>query len=279
MSISSIHNLPLGGVHPNGPVQPVPPVTSSPEVKAHVDMQTTLLNPPPGSKFAPTEVFNHLVNLEVRVVAKNTTLPQRRQRSDRKSTNNLRVGTRTSASSVKDEAQHDADDGKRMQPVEQALNLLWDDSGRGRRQILDDELESQGYDPLQRFNIYLEAAQNMDNAELARQDVRRIKVALKSLMADIFRKKRHEIRRLLHDEEELEAAITAILGSQDSAIASVTRRELRGLFAPARARMQRDRVDIPLRALSLLRCLIRNAGMDGCLLALPAYRAFWKSGY
>src|SRR5690606_8003979 len=136
-----------------------------------------------------------------------------------------------------------------LPPVALTLERLGQKLGNPQQEI-EEELEQLGYDPVQRFNIYLEAAQTLLKMALSADEARRMKVMLKMMMAEIFKKKRHEIRRLMHDADELEAAITLILGTQGAEAAAVTRRELRRVFRPGQMRVTRDRVDVPLKALS-----------------------------
>jgi hypothetical protein len=248
-------------------------------VTPHVVLQTATINAPAGTKFTPIAIFNHGANLVGGSAAKHIPLPARRARTPKSPENEQRPRGGSPVTAAADQSFETDDDSDRPDPMIFALDSLRRDSGRQSRDSLDEELASRGYDPLQRFNIYLEASQNASKEELDPHEQRMLKVAYKELMRNILKTNRHGIRRMLHDGEEMNEAITAILGTQNSAVAAVTRRELRFLFLDGRMAKDRDKVDVPLKALSSLKGLIRVAGLDGCMKLLPGLRAHMKSGY
>lgn len=229
-------------------------------------------------RFTPPALFNQTANVTRREPYNQVPFAVRRARTqsrDMVEQRSSRMGAQD-ASSVSGYASTD-DEEIVFRPRVALERLRTDDTPMQQRQ-LDEELEQLGFDELQRFNLYLEAAREVDGMELSREESRRLKIALKTMMTEIFSKNRHQMRRLMHDADELEAAITAILGTQSADAADATRRGLRSLFAPG-PRVSRDKVDVPLKALSVLRFLIRSAGPEACMQMLPAIRAQWKSEY
>jgi hypothetical protein len=279
MNINPVNRSSSSGSSPNVPAPPVPPLTSTLRVSTQVALSSPATPSSAETTFIPVAIFNHDMNVSGEPVR--TSVPLQARRAQTKEPTLAKTGRREKdkAAGAQYGAPPVVEDHDQLSPVQLAQDYLRQDNGHKRQERLDAMLTSKGYDRLQRFNIYLEASRQADNQEVAVQDRKALKVAYKLMMRRALGNKKHAIRRLLQDTEEIDAAITAILGTQDAAAAAASRRRLRFLFVGECRQQDRNKVDVPLKALSLLKGLIKVAGLDGCMKLLPAVRAQMTSGY
>ncbi|HEY8608133.1 MAG TPA: hypothetical protein VIM12_13545 [Noviherbaspirillum sp.] len=249
------------------PISPIPPI-------APLDTREALLAGAGGEQvfrtqdltLTPLPKFNFTANVIAIPPTRTTSLATRRNASRSERTSGESVGEASYDGSAAGRGAAD-EEKLRRNPVQLALGWLAQGDSEGDLRALDQQLQEEDYDPLQRFNIYLAAAQAQELAELERQERRRMKASLRQLMKKVIDKA--QLRRLLHDKEELEAAIAAVAGaaavSQEALAAEIAR--------SGRVRKRSDNVDVPLRARSLLQAMLRLVGSAGCLRALPALRS------
>lgn len=269
MSISPI-NLPL----PGGPIPPVPPVTPPPEVTNNVVRQIAAHAPGsvPGAANAPSHpnfIAPHIYNQKANVIGGPTA--QRMLMQDRRARSQKPTGNERNDILAKETVAPDQD------PIALVLDVLQRHRGRHSDKDLDQELQSRGWDVLQRHRIYRDARKRLRatgnspealalHRELGRVLDRLTVQGIKEL--DVYR-----FMRLTHDAELLQQKIDGIVGAQDPAIAARLVPALARFGGPRPHLGERDRVVVPPDALGLINVARTFGGDDGCLEFLRSSRA------
>jgi hypothetical protein len=265
---------PLGGIPTPGAISPAAPVPHGADVSGQAVHQLVGSATTTGTKFTPAPVFAHWANLMGKTGARNMSLQERRTRSKQQGPDR----SRRAKNGATDDAVDPVSGRVRAADVALALDLLRNDSGDGQRNHLEEELKTRKLDRKHRLHVYIKAAENAEQADLLPEDLHRVKQALKKLAQGIQSQNRHELRSAMHDPEKLREAIEAIAGPIEK-LTEGMRRELRSYVGPDRPHTEIHRVDVPFQALSMLKFTIALAGPEGCMKALAAYRALWRSGY
>lgn len=153
-----------------------------------------------------------------------------------------------------------------LEAVQDALDLLGEDSGRRNRDELEAQLERY-FEPVQRLKVLVQALQKLENEDLPARQKTGISRALNGMITTLMKKHPHEIRAVLQETEEAGAKVDPMSEELQSSV------RLRLLIGAK----DMGKFDTPLSPLTVLKALIKNFGAD-CLLAMRSLRSRMMSG-
>lgn len=150
--------------------------------------------------------------------------------------------------------------------VQDALELLAEDSGRTSREQFGAQLEHY-FKPVQHLKVLVRALQDLDSGTMPERKKASVSRALNAMITTLMRKHPYEIRAALQETEEAGVKVDPMSEELQSSV------RLRLLIGAK----DMGKFDTPLSPLTVLKALIRNFGAD-CLLAMRSLRSRMMSG-
>jgi hypothetical protein len=182
--------------------------------------------------------------------------------------------TRKSKVRVGEKEQRDEDEEELFAPIEQTLDLLRNGADRERQAEVEAML-SRYFDPLQRYHVFYEALEQIEQNPQGGGKDRAIKKALAAMMNNLTERHPHELRRALQQSDEMVNSLEAMVGEEGVSASGPSTRELRFLIGAK----SKGNFDAPLTPLTMLKALIRNFGPAKCEQALSSLRARMMAGF
>jgi len=225
------------------------------------------------TELVPTDAVNAQAGVREGVHVKRHTLLQRMAAPPRPLPSAARSPLQKRARLRSDDPDQRDDDLPSLTPVEDALNLLREDSGRERQQEVESMLKKYFKAP-QRYQILHDALLQLDQQPVSVSHKLALKRALNEMMSTLMERHPHEMRRALQESDELVSSLEALAGADGEAVRLPSTRELRFLIGA----QAKGTFDAPLTPLTMLKALIRNFGSDKCIQVMTSLRLRMMSG-
>ncbi|RAM67023.1 hypothetical protein RB25_07540 [Herbaspirillum rubrisubalbicans] len=182
--------------------------------------------------------------------------------------------TRRAKVKVGEKEGRDDDEQELFAPVEQTLDLLRNGADRERQAEVEAML-AKYFDPLQRYHVFYEALDQIEENPLGGGKDRSVKKALTTMMNNLMERHPHELRRALQQSDEMVNSLEAMAGEDGVNTNGPSTRELRFLIGAK----SKGNFDAPLTPLTMLKALIKNFGPIKCEQALSSLRARMMAGF
>jgi len=155
-----------------------------------------------------------------------------------------------------------------LEPVRDVLDDLSDDARRESQEALDRKM-SPFFEPIQRYRLYFEALQLLDQRDMEVRKKTAARRALNGMMTRLMNEHPEEMRRALQEIEEMSAIVSEMAEDLPTSV-----RDLRFIYGAK----SKGKEDTPLSPLTMLKALIKNFGADKCVAAMISLCSRMMSG-
>jgi len=162
-----------------------------------------------------------------------------------------------------DKTEEPDEDSAFLAPVHDTLDWLAEDSGKESQEEMEAQLQ-RSFEPMQRYRLYFEALQMLDEKDLPARKKTLARRALNGLMSKLMEEHPQEMRRALQESDEMVATVAAMGDDLPTSV-----RDLRFFYGAK----SKGNEDTPLTPLTMLKALIKNFGAERCLAAMMTLRS------